>query len=42
MKNINVIYDYDYDEEHDITIVKGNVDIISVPDVVFENLENIV
>lgn len=42
MKNINVIYDYDYDEKHDVTIVKGDVDIISVPDVVFENLENIV
>ena len=42
MKNINVIYDYEYDNETDTLTVADDVDIISVPDFVCEHLEEIV
>lgn len=42
MKLINLLYDYEYDDIEDTVIVTGNVDIISVPDFVCENLDIIV
>lgn len=42
MKLINVVFDYDYDEQNDKLIVLGAVDIIQVPDFVAENLNKIV
>ncbi len=42
MQYLNVIYDYDYDDELDVITVKGNVDIIAVPDIVFNNMDAIV
>lgn len=42
MKLINILYDYEYDDIEDTIIVTDYVDIISVPDVVCNNLDTIV
>ena len=42
MKQINIVFDYDYDEQNDELIVLGAVDIIQVPNVVADNLDKIV
>ncbi len=39
MKQVNVAYDYDYDEEAEKTIVNGNVDIIELPDEIINNID---
>lgn len=42
MKYINIVYDYEYDESHQRLTVSGDVDIVSVPDIVCENIEEVV
>lgn len=42
MKNINVIYDYSYNDETETIDIFDDVDIISVPNMVADNLDNVV
>lgn len=41
MRLINVIYDYEYDEDNNL-IVNDDVDIISIPDKIADDLEEMV
>ena len=42
MKLINIIYDYEYNDSTQQITIADDVDIVSVPDIVSENLEEIV
>ena len=42
MKLINIVYDYEYDDSTQQLIIFDDVDIVSIPDYVCENLEEIV
>ncbi len=42
MRLINIIYDYEYDDSTQQLIIADDVDIVSVPDIVCENLEEVV
>ena len=42
MKLINILYDYKYDDIEDTVIVTGDVDIVSVPDFVCNNIDAVV